>query len=48
MLAVMLGVMLARLAGMMGGVLRMAVGGMGMVRRLLVLSRLVVLAASPW
>ena len=31
----MLGVMLARLAGVMGGMVRMAVGGMGVMRRLL-------------
>ena len=36
MLAVVLGVMLARLAGVMGGVVGMAVRGMGVMRRLLV------------
>jgi len=39
----MLGVMLARLARMMGGVLRMAVCGMGVVRRLLMGIRLMML-----
>jgi hypothetical protein len=43
MLAVMLGVMLARLAGMMGGVRRMAMRRMGVMRGLLVAVRLVVL-----
>ena len=43
MLAVVLGVMLARLAGVMGGVVRMAVGGMGMMRRLLMRIGLMVL-----
>lgn len=43
MLAVMLGVMLARLAGMMGGVGRMAVRRMGVMGGLLVMLRLVML-----
>jgi hypothetical protein len=42
-LAVVLGVMLARLAGVMGGVVRMAVGGMGVMGRLLMRIGLVVL-----
>ena len=43
MLAVMLGVMLARLAGMMGGVRGMAVRRMSVVRGLLVMVRFVML-----
>ena len=39
----MLGVMLARLAGVMSGVVRMAVGGMGMMRRFLMRIGLMVL-----
>jgi len=42
-LAVMLGVMLAGLPGMMGGMRRMAVRGMSVVRRLLVAVGVVVL-----
>jgi hypothetical protein len=42
-LAVVLGVMLARLAGVMGGVRRMAMRRMGVMRGLLVAVRLMVL-----